>query len=210
MRSRLLVRTPGVDGLGITSACAEQTEADATPTTPERDHLRVCGADDHGFAMMADGAGSPPRVRSRRCRVVVGLRGCGITSACAEQTACTRSPSAPHWDHLRVCGADTPKQQLRPLTEGSPPRVRSRLSLRRVHLIQVGITSACAEQTNNIHRPYQSGRDHLRVCGADSHYTRQIIRRSGSPPRVRSRLMVPDCEATSVGITSACAEQTSW
>ena len=51
---------------GITSACAEQTGSGGAGT---------------GF-----GAGSPPRVRSRRVRARPVHRDRGITSACAEQT----------------------------------------------------------------------------------------------------------------------------
>ena len=50
------------------------------------DHLRVCGADHNYPLVFGDGAGSPPRVRSRRCRSIRPGAPRGITSACAEQT----------------------------------------------------------------------------------------------------------------------------
>ena len=75
-------RSPG----GITSACAEQTIRFTTKIIARRDHLRVCGADMGMPRRTALVQGSPPRVRSRRARVVPQGLGVGITSACAEQT----------------------------------------------------------------------------------------------------------------------------
>ena len=50
-------------------------------------------------------------------------------------------------DHLRVCGADDGLMSKEDKAKGSPPRVRSRHGQAPVMLAQVGITSACAEQT---------------------------------------------------------------
>ena len=107
-----------------------------------------------------------------------------------------------------MCGAD-PDRAVQPAdSTGSPPRVRSRLVQLGVGDSRDGITSACAEQT--ILQAYRVGRlrDHLRVCGADFHGRNGRRTRSGSPPRVRSRLMDKFMQAKAQGITSACAEQT--
>ena len=50
---------------GIISACAEQTILKPTSHEPIGDHLRVCGADRPRRSILAAGAGSSPRVRSR-------------------------------------------------------------------------------------------------------------------------------------------------
>ena len=113
--------------MGITSACAEQTNAAAN-------------------GQLAD-SGSPPRVRSRQ---VPGLRLLvpdGITSACAEQTDSISYWQRVYGDHLRVCGADNPQPNVNPYEQGSPPRVRSRQIISTSSSLQTGITSACAEQT---------------------------------------------------------------
>ena len=52
-------------------------------------------------------------------------------------------------------------------------------------------------------------RDHLRVCGADVLRSYQTVMQLGSPPRVRSRLHDISQQLPYIGITSACAEQTS-
>ena len=75
--------------------------------------------------------GSPPRVRSRHLPAQVAATLRGITSACAEQTLTTRIPSCIRRDHLRVCGADEVAQANEKVDVGSPPRVRSRLHVRR-------------------------------------------------------------------------------
>ena len=94
-------------GLGITSACAEQTPSSGRRSIRNWDHLRVCGAD---------------AMRKRR-----RFRRQWITSACAEQTRRSRSASPAYRDHLRVCGADHWVGGGRRCLRGSPPRVRSRL-----------------------------------------------------------------------------------
>ena len=91
---------------------------------------------------------------------------------------------------------------------GSSPRVRSRRHRRHRQHSGSRIISACAEQTN---RPAATGTrswDHLRVCGADNSPTCKKFIRSGSSPRVRSRLPVVRMADEIHGIISACAEQT--
>ena len=70
------------------------------------------------------------------------------------------------------------------------------------------ITSACAEQTCGVGNNLVRSRDHLRVCGADVSWNRAFWHRMGSPPRVRSRPDVSRGDDMTMGITSACAEQT--
>ena len=175
--------------IGITSACAEQTPGRMSRPCNVRDHLRVCGADDH----------TPPHP----------CFGGGITSACAEQTGAIRCRIAIFWDHLRVCGADVRQLFVCSAIQGSPPRVRSR----RIDIdggVDVGrITSACAEQTRSPSRRSCGRRDHLRVCGADYTDRQGVERTTGSPPRVRSRRHAHVGAQGAAGITSACAEQTT-
>ena len=88
VRSRQGRQAGELDGRGITSACAEQTDTRWCWWKAQRDHLRVCGADGDRLALQSIEFGSPPRVRSRRIRWSKCRRWTGITSACAEQTAC--------------------------------------------------------------------------------------------------------------------------
>ena len=131
VRSRPIGEFAKTEHIRITSACAEQTRPRRTTPCPTWDHLRVCGADAAFGAGDTAHAGSPPRVRSRRPSCSRGYRQTGITSACAEQTVLRSVSSVRPTDHLRVCGADACPMASDWLSEGSPPRVRSRRSWRR-------------------------------------------------------------------------------
>ena len=209
VRSRQSARPFHPARQGITSACAEQTDTTRPERRRPRDHLRVCGADVGPNVSVPGHWGSPPRVRSRlfhrgRCRSTRR-----ITSACAEQTISWRRPTRRTRDHLRVCGADTGEALEAAVAGGSPPRVRSRLGLPSPRRFTRGITSACAEQTDNPSPRIARSRDHLRVCGADRSRRSRTQTGGGSPPRVRSRPGRPMGEDRRPGITSACAEQTA-
>ena len=140
-----------------------------------------------GFHVKIRVEGSPPRVRSRLHIVVERLIEDRITSACAEQTTVIFSSSRGDWDHLRVCGADQNTSHSLSGIWGSPPRVRSRLTLGGGIITIVGITSACAEQTTSFFVLKVFDWDHLRVCGADPSSLPAVTPKGGSPPRVRSR-----------------------
>ena len=86
VRSRQSKRGYPQHGVGITSACAEQTRYEQGPERSRGDHLRVCGADTPVVSILAAGVGSPPRVRSRHGCLTNSFSITGITSACAEQT----------------------------------------------------------------------------------------------------------------------------
>ena len=134
-------------GVGIISACAEQTPSCACSSTASRDHLRVCGADPGHFPGNEESVGSSPRVRSRRRDIARNNSRVGIISACAEQTGCFIPGCRAVWDHLRVCGADSADCARQVEQAGSSPRVRSRLEAMRDTAAEHGIISACAEQT---------------------------------------------------------------
>ena len=147
----------------------------------------MCGADVQREPLDGLVTGSSPRVRSRQCSFSLSIRRVGIISACAEQTLPWTNPSRAIQDHLRVCGADVLAQAIEVANQGSSPRVRSRLVLTVLPLLQHGIISACAEQTYPTCWCCCWSRDHLRVCGADllKKLARTIAQ--GSSPRVRSR-----------------------
>ena len=168
----------------------------------------MCGADPAGERLCESEQGSPPRVRSRPLRAFGHRQRRGITSACAEQTAGSSWAGWRSWDHLRVCGADDPGDDVSWSGEGSPPRVRSRPFGGLHDEFRDGITSACAEQTATLTAGVSEPRDHLRVCGADLHSMAHVGFSLGSPPRVRSRLTLYAADNQQIGITSACAEQT--
>ena len=152
--------------------------------------------------------GSSPRVRSRRPQVGPYTLQPRIISACAEQTGRVRLPGWRRWDHLRVCGADEVTDDDHESDSGSSPRVRSRRQIEGVPAAVLGIISACAEQTRRPRWSALGRRDHLRVCGADSHRVAAFLLPTGSSPRVRSRRDQGAARGDQDGIISACAEQT--
>ena len=196
-------------GRGITSACAEQTTAPKAMTGTPRDYLRVCGADLVVFGVYGDDGGLPPRVRSRQPVLTGREASRGITSACAEQTQSSAQPPSSGGDYLRVCGADGYLGRFTGRGTGLPPRVRSRQPpLVRLRTVR-RITSACAEQTIRPLLTTERLRDYLRVCGADGFDKVIPCAWRGLPPRVRSRRLIAGLVDIGLGITSACAEQTS-
>ena len=167
VRSRRIGRIGGSCRRRIISACAEQTDSEEPKTELPGDHLRVCGADSRLFGCQFRVSGSSPRVRSRRAPNRYPTAQTGIISACAEQTRPQAARRAAIRDHLRVCGADRTESRQGQRNQGSSPRVRSRHHPRPYTTTELGIISACAEQTcPRYHRRPRSG-DHLRVCGAD-------------------------------------------
>ena len=95
------------------------------------------------------------------------------------------------------------------MSAGSSPRVRSRLYFRDVPQVGDGIISACAEQTSSVWPSDANVWDHLRVCGADLRVSPEPLEPMGSSPRVRSRLRSLVQTLDTLGIISACAEQTT-
>ena len=188
VRSRQNVPLGTASGIGIISACAEQTPAPSATSCRTWDHLRVCGADAYEPQGLGFDVGSSPRVRSRRLRAAGSRVRRGIISACAEQTPPRWLTLSVIWDHLRVCGADDTSITNDGTATGSSPRVRSRLVLTVLLRAGRGIISACAEQTRPNSSLGRSPRDHLRVCGADYGPNGDVARILGSSPRVRSRL----------------------
>ena len=167
VRSRRPPGLGGAAGVGIISACAEQTRPATESARRGRDHLRVCGADEPDVALDDPHDGSSPRVRSRQLHMRLTACGAGIISACAEQTDAWMSHPGTPRDHLRVCGADLSVAAVFDRCVGSSPRVRSRHPDGDNDGNDDGIISACAEQTPAATTMRPSTPDHLRVCGAD-------------------------------------------
>ena len=72
----------------------------------------------------------------------------------------------------------------------------------------VGITPAHAGKTNHQSDAFRPPRDHPRVCGENSPVPAAWRHKSGSPPRVRGKLLEFALGYIEIGITSACAGKT--
>ena len=88
---------------------------------------------------------------------------------------------------------------------GSPPRMRGkghRIPLR--HPLQ-GITPAYAGKSSACRRTLSAGWDHPRICGEKAEMGGFIPRFSGSPPRMRGKVLPDRGRVLGVGITPAYA-----
>ena len=89
---------------GTTSACAENTRAKPHPTQRKGNYLRVRGEYRVTLDSIADAEELPPRARRIQSRVSKSAVSPGTTSACAENTCCSRCYLPRRWNYLRVRG----------------------------------------------------------------------------------------------------------
>ena len=151
----------------------------------------------------------PPRVRRGRFAGTRRRSRRRNTSARAEKTRRGRKPRLRNWEHLRACGEDAYAFSRRAAEAGTPPRVRRRHLVHRSFLPFSGNTSARAEKTTGLRRPWGCVREHLRACGEDlmAEVCRDVGR--GTPPRVRRRHDHGRDPGANSRNTSARAEKTA-
>ena len=94
-RARRIRRTSllGVASVGTTSACAENTSRLSVLSSFSRNYLRVRGEYDSSLDIFAFPLELPPRARRIPATTGPGVGHTGTTSACAENTAFSDSPS---------------------------------------------------------------------------------------------------------------------
>ena len=111
------------------------------------DHPRVCGKNSIIAKLVSHVPGSPPRVREKPWMKQVRICTLRITPACAGKTGYNSSSEKTSKDHPRVCGKNFRALKCPHHVEGSPPRMREKLSphVRRSKVI--GITPAYAGKT---------------------------------------------------------------
>ena len=71
--------------------------------------------------------------------------------------------------------------------------------------LAVGITPACAGKSERPAAQQRAGRDHPRVCGEKTACMYWAAPASGSPPRVRGKVLAKMAKVDGAGITPACA-----
>ena len=170
-----------------------------------RDHPRVCGEKCGPLRWGPEIPGSPPRVRGKGqwmlCRHFLP----GITPACAGKSPASGPGCGKTGDHPRVCGEKRSHTDANNDTVGSPPRVRGKGKNAYRPERTTGITPACAGKS-----PFFPGVpglrwDHPRVCGEKNIPQIHISRSTGSPPRVRGKVVESWNSCVFSGITPACA-----
>ena len=88
---------------------------------------------------------------------------------------------------------------------GSPPRVRGKDAVLFYMADPVGITPACAGKSRFQSRPRPVAGDHPRVCGEKAVSVFIRLLHTGSPPRVRGKVVPVVAPVVVPGITPACA-----
>ena len=113
---------------GITPACAGKRSWSANFVLSIEDHPRVCGEKLQRSTGTWLRAGSPPRVRGKVNVIVHCLNNPGITPACAGKSKIIQLIAQLKKDHPRVCGEKNHFSIFLYPTQGSPPRVRGKVT----------------------------------------------------------------------------------
>ena len=193
---------------GTTSACAENTDAEAACAHMPGNYLRVCGEYRTVANTTWDLEELPPRARRIRTTRWYDHRAMGTTSACAENTITMRPPAAATPNYLRVRGEYPRQSRFGRAASELPPRARRILPAPIVISANNGTTSACAENTVPQDQAIGDKGNYLRVRGEYPTAPHCRRRLSELPPRARRIQAVNETSVCTMGTTSACAENT--
>ena len=185
----------------------------------------ACAGNSPGSPPPRSSGGSPPRVRGTERQDVLLHAKPRITPACAGNRAALRCLLFVDRDHPRVCGEQNRANANPWIKRGSPPRVRGTAHPIAIMPVVIGITPACAGNSQIPISASSLPKDHPRVCGEQEHGRAICKSGVGSPPRVRGTVRAhnrcagvpgspPRVRGTAplfkgvkeaVGITPACA-----
>ena len=131
----------------------------------------------------------------------------GITSACAEKRVSASKVPAILGNYLRMRGEEwsqstTPRHQLE-----LPPHARRRGLECCEHVIDDGITSACAEKSGLHPQTCEVIGNYLRMRGEELRLLSRFPIPLELPPHARRRVTHSELGGYRPGITSACAEK---
>ena len=151
----------------------------------------------------------PPRARRIRDFSDLLHHYLGTTSACAENTDDHASEACHTRNYLRVRGEYAAGLLIRFGCKELPPRARRIQCCEGGGDDAGGTTSACAENTRSPSPPAPPTRNYLRVRGEyDLGYPQERVHKE-LPPRARRIRCASIYPTSSLGTTSACAENTS-
>ena len=105
----------------------------------------------------------------------------------------------------RVCGEKAYSRVMHGSLWGSPPRMRGKERICRNGVVHFRITPAYAGKSVRPGWSLPMHQDHPRICGEKSYSRSIIMRRKGSPPRMRGKVKVHCGVVFDVGITPAHA-----
>ena len=165
MRGTLSLILPPISLTGIIPAYAGNTIIPPPLCFRQRDHPRVCGEHIPQMPCVTHGAGSSPRMRGTRIRLLESARTLGIIPAYAGNTDIEAIKQLVAGDHPRVCGEHFWLMVLSVPLPGSSPRMRGTLAYFKVERRYYGIIPAYAGNTHQSPTAHVAERDHPRVCG---------------------------------------------
>ena len=168
----------------------------------------MCGENRAFGRRPRDAAGSSPRVRGKRGRLVRSRLARGLIPACAGKTAYSPEWHCSLWAHPRVCGENLSLTIASCRQEGSSPRVRGKQAGDCRVFNDFGLIPACAGKTPRASHPCCGCRAHPRVCGENLTIFHNLVNGNGSSPRVRGKRDVSFLLPAVKGLIPACAGKT--
>ena len=173
-----------------------------------RNYLRVRGEYEASTAFGREAVELPPRARRIPYRLHIIRGRVGTTSACAENTYQAAKTPGEQRNYLRVRGEYTAPPEDRRTSAELPPRARRIQLLTNSAVLNLGTTSACAENTVFFRVWTPIMRNYLRVRGEYSQIFPIASTVVELPPRARRILALGIESLDTHGTTSACAENT--
>ena len=197
-----------IQGIGTTSACAENTFEACIRRRLGGNYLRVRGEYNSGPDRLFLNKELPPRARRILADAAVVTAHDGTTSACAENTPGCLAALGKARNYLRVRGEYANSRHSPDTTQELPPRTRRIPGAGFDCVAAPGTTSAHAENTWGLLRRRRGDRNYLRARGE---YTRRVVLVKLSrelPPRTRRIPAASGVIGVLGGTTSAHAENT--
>ena len=128
MRGKVLNVINGVRAKRITPAYAGKSVRPRLLQMPTWDHPRVCGEKALASGTTTIWWGSPPRMRGKVSDGEIAKGKVRITPAYAGKRHRAKKWTGQSGDHPRVCGEKRDFSRLPPFLQGSPPRMRGKVS----------------------------------------------------------------------------------
>ena len=190
---------------GITPAYAGKSNLLPHTRCRSWDHPRICGEKQRTLAIQEEPQGSPPRMRGKDTTRPGGCQPLGITPAYAGKSNLLPHTRCRSWDHPRICGEKPGTSERKPMSSGSPPRMRGKGDAGAGWCYLGRITPAYAGKSlAHVHAAF-AGQDHPRICGekAQINHRKEVL--LGSPPHMRGKVHTQSPRSPPSGITPAYA-----
>ena len=192
----------------ITPAHAGKTRADSVILCLHPDHPRACGENEEPQIPQLPNVGSPPRMRGKQPPKQDTARASRITPAHAGKTCPPLCYIYSIADHPRACGENRGSLTTEYGLDGSPPRMRGKLTVAAWPRSITRITPAHAGKTASARLFSAAATDHPRACGENRSVVKPPCFTPGSPPRMRGKRAAAAVRLVGERITPAHAGKT--